>query len=163
MKTLDQFDLKLLEQIQQNNRLTAEELGQKVCLSASAVHRRLRRLRENEIIEREVAIVSPQAVGRIVAAIIEVTLDADGPQVLQRSEQAVHDASEVMQVCYVTGNRDFVLIVTVKTMQNNESFAHRFLSKKLHVKHFRTSVVMRQVKTGLAQGSYERLACAWPP
>ena len=147
---LDEFDLKLLEEIQLNNRLTADELAQKVCLSGSAVQRRLRRLRENKIIERDVAIISPEAVGRLLTAIVEVTLDTDEPQVLRRFEQAARDAPEVMQAYYVTGNADFILIVTAKALQDYESFAHRLLSKKLHVKHFRTSVVMRRVKWGVS-------------
>jgi Lrp/AsnC family transcriptional regulator, leucine-responsive regulatory protein len=50
-KPLDEFDPKLLEQIQQNNRFSAGELAEKVCLSPSSVQRRLRRLRQAKIIE----------------------------------------------------------------------------------------------------------------
>ena len=60
---LDEFDLKLLDAVQRNNRLTAEQLTEKVCLSASAVQRRLHRLREPKVIEAEVAIVLPDAMG----------------------------------------------------------------------------------------------------
>ena len=48
---LDEFDLKLLDAVQRNNRLTAEQLAEKVCLSASAVQRRLQRFRERKVIE----------------------------------------------------------------------------------------------------------------
>ena len=147
---LDQFDLKLLEQLQQNNRLTADQLAERICLSASAVQRRLRRLRENKIIEREVAIVSPQTVGQTVTAIVEVTLDTDRPKILKEFQRAIQAAPEIMQGYYVTGDTDFVLVVTAENMQAYEEFAHRFFWKRRYVKHFRTSVVMRRIKTGLA-------------
>jgi Lrp/AsnC family leucine-responsive transcriptional regulator len=147
---LDEFDLKLLGAIQRNNRLTAEALAEKVSLSPSAVQRRLRRLRECKIIEREVAIVSPEAVGRTLTAIVEVTLDTDRPEVRRRFERAIGAAPEIMQGYYVTGNADFILVVTAKTIQDYGAFAHRFFSRKLRVKYFRTSVVMRKVKMDLA-------------
>jgi Lrp/AsnC family leucine-responsive transcriptional regulator len=105
-------------------------------------------LRDRKIIEAEVAIVSPEAVGRSLIAIVEVALDTDRPQVLEEFQRAIQSAPQVMQAYYVTGNADFILIVAAKNMKDYEAFAHRFLSKKLHVKHFRTSVVMRRVKCG---------------
>ena len=146
---LDEFDLKLLDAIQRNSRLTADELAEKICLSPSSVQRRLQRLRERKIIQAEVAIVSPEALGRSLTAIVEVMLDTDRPQVVEEFQRAIQAASEVMQGYYVTGNADFILIVTAKDMQDYEAFAQRFLSKKPHVKHFRTSVVMRRVKWGV--------------
>lgn len=146
---LDEFDLKLLDAVQLNSRLTADQLAEKICLSPSSVQRRLRRLRECKIIQAEVAIVSPDAVGRSLTAIVEVTLGTDRPRVIEEFQRAIQAAPEVMQGYYVTGNADFILIVTAKDMQDYEAFAHRFLAKKPHVKYFRTSVVMRRVKWGV--------------
>jgi Lrp/AsnC family leucine-responsive transcriptional regulator len=146
---LDEFDLKLLDAVQRNSRLTAEQLAEKVCLSASAVQRRLHRLRERKVIEAEVAIVSPDAMGLSLAAIVEVTLDTDRPKVVEEFQRAIQAAPEVMQAYYVTGNADYVLVITAKNMAEYEAFACEFLSKRPHVKHFRTSIVMRRVKSGM--------------
>jgi Lrp/AsnC family transcriptional regulator, leucine-responsive regulatory protein len=146
---LDEFDLKLLDAIQHNVRLTAEELAEKIHLSPSSVQRRLCRLREQKTIQAEVAIVSPDALGRSLTAIVEVTLDTDRPKVMEEFQKAIQSAPEVMQGYYVTGSADFILIITAKDIQDYETFAHRFLSKKPHVKYFRTSVVMRRVKWGV--------------
>ncbi|HYZ61850.1 MAG TPA: winged helix-turn-helix transcriptional regulator, partial [Acetobacteraceae bacterium] len=59
--SLDRFDLKLLDLVQRDNRLTSEALGDRVGLSATAVQRRLKRLREEGVIEADVAVVSPKA------------------------------------------------------------------------------------------------------
>ena len=137
---LDEFDLKLLDAVQRNNRLTAEQLAEKVCLSASAVQRRLQRLRERKVIEAEVAIVSPEVLGRSVTAIVEVTLNTDRPKVVEEFQRAIQAAPEVLQAYYVTGSADYILIIAAKTMADYEAFACEFLSKRPHVKHFRTSM-----------------------
>jgi Lrp/AsnC family leucine-responsive transcriptional regulator len=147
---LDEFDLRLLDAIQHDCRLTADQLAEKVCLSPSAIQRRLHRLRERKIIEGEVAIGSPDALGRNLTAIVEVTLDTDRPKVVEEFQHAIQVAPEVMQGYYVTGNADFILIVTARNVQDYETFAHRFLSNRPHVKYFRTSIVMRRVKWGVA-------------
>jgi Lrp/AsnC family transcriptional regulator, leucine-responsive regulatory protein len=146
---LDEFDLKLLDAVQRNNRLTAEQLAEKVCLSASAVQRRLQRLSERKVIEAEVAIVSPEALGRSVTAIVEVTLNTDRPKVVEEFQRAIQAAPEVLQAYYVTGSADYILIITAKNMADYEAFACEFLSKRPHAKHFRTSIVMRRVKWGM--------------
>ena len=94
---LDEFDLKLLDAVQRNNRLTAEQLAEKVCLSASAVQRRLQRLRERKVIEAGVAIVSPETLGRSVTAIVEVTLNPDRPKIVEEFQRAIQAAPEVLQ------------------------------------------------------------------
>ena len=147
---LDEFDLKLLDALQRNSRLTADELAKQVSLSPSSVQRRLRRLRAERIIDAEVAIILPDTVGRNLTVIVEVTLDTDRSEVVQEFERAIKAAPEVMQGYYVTGKADFVLIVTAKNMQDYEEFADRFLARRRHVKHFHTSVVMRRVKWGVA-------------
>lgn len=147
---LDEFDLKLLDAVQRNNRLTAIQLGEKICLSPAAVQRRLRRLRERKIIEAEVAVVSPDAVGRSLIAIVEVTLDTHLAKALEEFERAIQSAPEVMQGYLVTGNADFILLVTAKSMEDYNAFVLEFLSKKAHVKQFNTSVVIRRVKWGIA-------------
>ena len=149
-KRLDEFDLKLLEQIQQNNRFSADELAEKVCLSPSSVQRRLRRLRQAKIIEREVAIVSPEALGRSLTAIVEVTLNTHGPKAVEEFQRAIQAMPEVMHGYYITGNADFILIVTARSIGDYEEFASRPLSKARYVRHLRTSVVMRRVKWGVA-------------
>jgi len=69
----------------------------KVCLSASAVHRRLQRFGERKVIEAEVAIVSPEALGRSVTAIVEVTLNTDRPKIVEEFQRAIQAAPEVLQ------------------------------------------------------------------
>jgi len=74
MQELDAFDKKLLDQLQQNNKITAEELGHIVNLSTSAVQRRLKRLRNDKIIEADVSIISPTAIGYGISCVVNISL-----------------------------------------------------------------------------------------
>ena len=86
------------------------------------------------------AIVSPEALGRSVTAIVEVTINTDRPKVVEEFRRAIQAAPEVLQAYYVTGSADDILIIAAKTMADYEAFACEFLSKRPHVKHFRTSM-----------------------
>src|SRR5439155_1893597 len=110
--SLDKLDARLLDLVQRNNRLSSEELGAMVGLSASGVQRRLKRLRSDEVIEADVSIVSPKAVGRNVTMLLLVSFERDQADVVDRFKQAVRKMHEVMSGFLVTGEADFALMVT---------------------------------------------------
>ena len=147
MKT-DPFDKHLLRLVQQNNRLTAEELADIVGLSPSAVQRRLKRLREEKIIEADVSIVSPKAGGIDVTCIVDVILERGSSQMIEKFKLAMQQLSEVMQCYYVTGTYDFIMIVNTLSMQQYEEFTKKWLMDNPNVKHFYTHVIMDKVKVG---------------
>lgn len=148
--TLDEFDVKILNIVQRDNRLSTERIAAQVGLSSSAVQRRLRRLRQERIIEMEISVVSPQAVGLTLTAIVAVTLEREEPRIFDQFNQLMIAAPEVMQCYYVTGQADFIVIVTAKDMQDYDAFTRRCFTENPHVKRFNTNIVIRRVKSGLA-------------
>lgn len=150
MKPLDRLDAQLLTLIQTDNRRSYEELGEAIGLSPTSCQRRLRRLREDGVIEAEIAVVSPQAVGRRVQMLVMVTLERERADIIDRFKAAIRDAPEVMSGFYVTGEADFVLTITARDMEAYEAFTRRFFYESREVKSFKTLVVMDRVKAGLA-------------
>ena len=146
--TLDQFDKHLLRLLQQNNRLTSDELAEKVGLSPSAVQRRLKRLRDEKIIEADISIVSPSVVGLDLTCIVDVALEKGNSTGLEKFKASMLKCTDVMQCYYVTGKYDFVLIVHAPTMQYYEEFTNKWLLDNPNVSHFYTHVVMDKVKVG---------------
>lgn len=144
----DQFDRHLLRLLQQNNRLTADELAETVGLSASAVQRRLKRLREDKMIEADVSIISPAVAGLEITCIVDIALESGNAPGLDKFKTAMMECSEVMQCYYVTGSYDFILIVNTQTMQQYEAFTKKWLLDNPNVKHFYTHVVMDKIKVG---------------
>lgn len=147
---LDAFDLKLLSILQVSTRGTADELAQQVGLSPSACLRRVRRLREAGVIEAEVAVVSPRAVGRELTMVVQVALERERADIIDAFKRAMRATPEVMQCLYVTGDIDFILVVTVPSMEDYEAFTNRFFFQNPNVRRFTTLVVMDRVKVGLA-------------
>ena len=148
MHVLDEYDKKLLRLVQQNNRLTADELGESVGLSTSAVQRRLKRLRNDKIIEADVAIISPNAAGIGITCIVDVVLEDGNSRALEKFKATMRQCTEVMQCYFVTGTYDFVIIVNVEDMHQYEEFSKKWLMDNSNVKHFYTHVVMDRVKLG---------------
>ncbi len=147
---IDLFDAKILNLVQNNNRLTAEELGAKVGLSASACQRRLSRLRSSGTIRSDISVVDPDKVDKKLLMIIEVTLEREGSQEVKRFKSAMRLNPKVMQCYSVTGRSDFILIISVRDMAEFDEFQEEFCIENAMVKRFSTSVVVDPVKVGLA-------------
>lgn len=147
---LDSFDIRLLNAVQHNNRVTADELSETVGLSPSACLRRLKRLRKEGVIESEIAVISPQAIGQTLTMVVEVTLERERPDILDEFKKSMRLTPEVMQCYYVTGEIDFILVVTARNMQEYEAFTQRFFFDNPNIMRFHTLVVMDRVKVGLS-------------
>ena|SRR5688572_19930685 len=150
MHHLDEFDKQILKQLQENNRITAEELGNMINLSTSAVQRRLKRLRQDKIIEADISIISTAAVGFGITCIVDVTLHLGNSEVIDSYKELMSACPEVMQCYYVTGTFDFVVIVNTKDMKEYEGFSKKYFMDNPTVKQFYTHVVMDKVKFGFS-------------
>lgn len=148
--TLDRFDRRILDLVQRDNRQTSDTIGEKVGLSATAVQRRLKRLRDTGVIEADVAIISPKAVGQGLQMMVMVTLERERADIIDRFKRSISDTPEVMNGYYVTGETDFVLVVTTRDMEEYEAFTQRFFYRNPDIKTFKTMVVMDRVKAGFA-------------
>jgi Lrp/AsnC family leucine-responsive transcriptional regulator len=147
---LDSLDLKLLSLVQANNRYTSEQLADAVGLSPTACQRRLKQLRENRVIEADVSVVSPKGIGREMMMLVSVSLERERADIIDRFKQAIRNTPEIMMGFYVTGDTDFVLLVTAKSMDDYEAFTRKFFYRFQDIKSFKTTVVMDRVKIGLA-------------
>lgn len=145
---LDRIDARLLDLVQRNNRLTSEELGEKVGLSASGVQRRLKRLRSEGVIEADVSIISPKAIGRSVTVLVSISFERDRADIVDRFKRATCKMNEVMSGFYVTGQADFVLLVSANNMEDYEHFTRRLVQDNPDIKRFESMVVLDRVKAG---------------
>ena len=146
MLALDEFDKKLLRLLQQNNRLTTEELSKKVNLSQSAVQRRITKLRKEKVIEADVSIISSKVSGIGITCVVDVILHEGTSKSIDKFKAEMMRCSQVSLCFYVTGTYDFVLIVNTKDMADFEVFQKTKLMDNPAMKHFYTHVVMDKVK-----------------
>ncbi len=143
---LDAFDAQILTLLQRDNRMTAYAISEKIGLSPAACQKRLKRMRASGIIEAEVAILSPYAVGIGLLVVAQVRVVRDKPQELDRFREAMLDAPEVTQCYYVTGESNFIIFVAVPDMQAYERFSRTHCIENPDVSHFTSNIVVDRVK-----------------
>ena len=146
MAVLDDTDRRILNLLQQDCALTNQELAERVHVSAPTCLRRVRRLVEQRVIERQIAIVSPEALSGGLTAIVEVTLERQAAELLEQFEHELNQEGAVQQCYRVSAGPDFVLVVYVADMAAYHAFAHRVLSAHANVRNVRSFFSVRRSK-----------------
>ncbi|MFA9441541.1 Lrp/AsnC family transcriptional regulator [Uliginosibacterium sp. sgz301328] len=146
----DAIDRRILAQLQEDASLTNESLARLVHVSPATCLRRVRRLRESGVIERTVAILSPEAVGQGLAVIVEITLEQQNTEWLARFEVRAMEEAAVQQCYRTSSGPDFVLILHVASMDDYHALAHRLLSADAHVRNVRAFFAVKRSKFATA-------------
>ncbi|SIQ33648.1 DNA-binding transcriptional regulator, Lrp family [Rhizobium sp. RU20A] len=147
---MDAIDRTLLELLQDNADRPAKALAEHVGLSASAVERRIARLKRDGIIERTVAVVSPKAVGQALTILVELEIQNEHRHSIEQFQRWIDKAPEVQSCFYVTGDMDFVLIVTVRDLDAYNAFIARMMEDQQGlVRKYKSLITLKTVKHGL--------------
>lgn len=151
IRKLDGIDRKILGQLQNDGRITNQDLSELIGLSPSPSLRRLKQLEEDGVIQRYVALVDPERVGLSVTAFVRVRLDQQDDRHLSAFEDAVAQFPEVMECYLMTGDADYQLRVLVESLTAFEEFLRFKLTKMSGVAQVTTSFALRPVvyKTAL--------------
>lgn len=135
---LDDLDRRILNALQADASQTNNDLAVAVHASPPTCLRRVRRLVELQVIERQVAIVAPSKVGARLTAIVEITLDNQAAERQAEFETLVSDESAVLQCYRVSPGPDFVLIVQVADMPAYHALAHRLFAAQANVRNVKS-------------------------
>ena len=139
---LDEIDRRLLDLLQADARQSLDGLAAQVGLSAPAVQRRIKRMRDNKVILRDVVEIDPAAVGLGMTFIVIVELERERADQVDAFRRKAMKEPLVQQCYYVTGEGDFVLVVLARDMNHFEAMTRRLFFEDANVRRFRTSVVM---------------------
>lgn len=146
---MDRIDARLLAQLQQDADRTAEQLAAAVPLSASAIQRRIRRLKQAGLIERIVAVLDPGAIGAGLCCLASLQVERERPELLAPLRRWLGREPQVQQAYYVTGDADFILIVAAPDMESYEALMSRLMAENPNVRRYTTNVSLGVVKRGL--------------
>lgn len=149
----DAIDRRIIAALQKQGRLSYEELGGEVGLSASAVLRRVRRLEEAGVLAGYVALVRARKVGLGLTAYVQVRLakpaGSDKRSPLDLFAAAVQGWREVVECASLTGEMDLLLKVMVADMDHFSDFVMDTLLKHPSVQDCKSSFVMKPIKAGV--------------
>lgn len=145
MPDLDDFDRRLLASVREDNQQPARVLADKVGLSLSAVLRRLRRLRDEQVIVADIAVVNPALTGSALTMHVLVRMQQAGPQTMDHFAREIVRYPEITGAWDVTGEDDFLLKVQVGTMEDYDRFTRRALGEDKGVHSFTTMIAIRNI------------------
>ncbi len=147
---LDAIDLRLLDQLQTDASLSNQALAERVHVSPPTALRRVKRLRDAGLIERQIAILSTDRLapllGHGLTAVVEITLDRQGAEQLDAFEACVA-ADDAVQQCYrVSPGPDFCLIVHATDMPAYLALAQRLFTSDANVRNVRAFFSLKRSK-----------------
>ena len=129
MQALDAIDRKILGLLQSDSRMTMQELSEKVGLSVSPCHRRVKLLEERGVITRYIATVDQKSLGLHVSVFISIKLARQKEEDLNRFAKAISKWDEVLECYLMTGNRDYLLRVVAADLSSYEAFLKNKLTR----------------------------------
>lgn len=143
---LDRIDLKILDALQRNGRLTHAELAEMVGLSISPCWRRLKRLEEEGIIAGYQAVLDRRALGLGVTAFVRMDIERHTPAQERKFEEAIADLPEIVACHVISGEGAFLLTVVCESLEAYSKFALETLMALPNVKDTQTSFSLKEVK-----------------
>ena len=150
--SLDAIDLQLLAILQADASISNIALADKLRISAPTCLRRTKRLQQEGWIEKQVAILSSDklglAMGHSVTALIEVSLDKQGEELLQAFETRAVQETAVQQCWRVSPGPDFMLVVQVPDMPSYLAFTQRLLTQDANVRNVKAFFSVKRAKFG---------------
>jgi Lrp/AsnC family leucine-responsive transcriptional regulator len=150
MAILDEIDRKILTLLQADSRLTMQALAERVGLSVSPCHRRVKLLEERGVITRYGAMVDQKSLGLHVSVFVSIKLERQKEEDLARFAKAISNWSEVLECYLMTGNRDYLLRVVAADLASYEAFLKNKLTRLNGIASIESSFALSQVKYSIA-------------
>ncbi|MBW4332149.1 Lrp/AsnC family transcriptional regulator [Stakelama sp. CBK3Z-3] len=147
---LDQFERKILAELQEDASLPVAKLAERVGLSASPCWRRVDRLEKEGVITRRVALVDRKQVGLNAHIFAQVKLNAHGRANMDEFADAIRSFPEVLEAYVIMGVFDFMLRVVAEDIDAYESFFFNRLSKLPGVQEINSTVALSELKATTA-------------
>ncbi len=146
MEKLDKTDIKILQLLQQNANYTIKEMANAINLSITPIHERIKRLQNEGIIEKYMAVLDKRKLGKWLQVHCQVTLDKQTQHNFIDFEESVKNFSEVVECSVVSGGFDYLLKILVEDMEAYNIFYQSKLAVIESVAHINSFFVMKEVK-----------------
>ena len=148
--TLDALDLALLSRLQDDASESNQALAKRVHISAPTCLRRVKRLKDAGLIERQIAVLDPERLashmGHGLTSIVEITLDRQDQEALAAFEQRVAPDAAVQQCYRVSPGPDFILVVYAANMPAYLALAQRLFTSDANVRNVKAFFSIKRAK-----------------
>lgn len=142
---LDWLDVRILEVLQRQGRISNADLAERINLSASACHRRVQRLEREQYIRDYVALVDPRKVDRRTTVFVEITLSGQSDEILDAFEKEVSLIPNVLECHLMAGTADYLLKVVAIDSDDFAVIHRQHLARLPGVAQMQSSFALRTV------------------
>ncbi|MEM8937036.1 MAG: Lrp/AsnC family transcriptional regulator [Pseudomonadota bacterium] len=142
---IDSFDVKILDQLQRDGRASYQDIGEKVGLSLSACHKRVKAMENAGLVQRYAAILDAPTLGRPTSAYVRVTLRDQTKETLANFEDAVQRHEEIMDCVLMSGDSDYLLRILCAGIEDYERIHDDILTTLPGVQRLQSSFALRTV------------------
>lgn len=142
---MDEADRKILAELQRDGRLTVTELGERIGLSLSPCHRRVRALEQSGVISAYRAQVDPTKVGLNFSAIVFVTLGDGNSDSVRAFETALMEVPQIVQAQRLFGDPDYMLHVLSRDLSHFRELYDECLSALPGVQRLTSTLVIKNI------------------
>jgi Lrp/AsnC family leucine-responsive transcriptional regulator len=146
MFQLDEIDCNILNVLQQEGRISILDLAERVGLSATPCARRVKRLEDEGVIERYVAVLNPRVLGKQLDVFVNVRLRLSTRKAIEIFERAIKSMPEVVECYLVTGTYDYLVHIRVADIDDFKSYVRERLSGIASVGETVSSIALEQTK-----------------
>jgi DNA-binding Lrp family transcriptional regulator len=146
MISVDSFDLRMLAALQEDGRLTNQQLADLVGLSASQCSRRRMRLEEDKVIAGYHANLSGEALGFGLIAFINIALATHSPDNSKKFRALINRVDAIQEAYSLTGDSDYVLKAVLRDLRDLSDLVNNVLMPHPSVAHVRSSIVLDRLK-----------------
>jgi Lrp/AsnC family leucine-responsive transcriptional regulator len=146
MPDLDSIDLKILDNLQREGRLSMTELGERVGLSTSPCSERVKRLEKRGVITGYHARLDPRSIGKTLLVFVEITLSAKSEPIFRKVREEIEAIPEVLECHLVSGSFDYLVKARLEAMTDYRQLLGSMLKKIPVAAQSNSYVVMEEVK-----------------
>lgn len=147
MHQLDKIDIKLLNELQNDCKQSVKQLADKINLTVTPTHERIKKLEASGIINKYVALLNPEAIDKNLIAYCQVTLVKHQENSFKEFEKYVDEIVEIVEVSYIAGAYDFLLKIILKDMNEYQNFVMKKISQLEIISNIQSSFIIKQVKS----------------
>lgn len=143
---LDTFDSQILNLLQNDAAMAAKDIAALIGLSVSPTYERIKRLKQEGYIEKYVALVNREKLGKHLLVLCTVTLKQQSLQTLKAFEETITSYKEVLEVLCIAGSNDYQLKIAVRDVNDYHDFVMKHLSSFSTISNLNSSFVLKEIK-----------------
>lgn len=143
---VDRIDRALVHALQEDSSRSLAELAEQVGASTSACHRRIKSMEAAGLIAGYSAVLDPQHLGLKLQAFVEITLNSQSREAMDRFEKSVGDFDDILECHLMSGNADYILRIAARDLEHFDRVHRECLSLLPGVSSMRSSFAIRTIK-----------------